>query len=244
MEYRKLGRTDLKVSAICLGTMTFGEQNTEADGHSQLDYAFDQGVNFIDTAEIYSIPPRAETKGSTERIIGSWLAARKNRDKVILATKVCGRGDINWMRDKGEATCLDARNITFADRGLAEAAADRLYRPLPAALAGPRHAAVRRRRNRLQQAGAAAGDPDRGDAGGARRPREGRQDSPCRPLQRDGLGRVAFSAGERDARGSAHRLDSERLSSSQPHLRNRSRGIRHARSRSDCSPIRRWRRAI
>ena len=70
MEYRKLGRTDIKVSPICLGTMTWGQQNTEADGHEQMDYAVDHGINFFDTAELYSIPPRAETHGSTERIIG------------------------------------------------------------------------------------------------------------------------------------------------------------------------------
>ena len=79
MEYRQLGRTDIKVSAIGLGTMTFGEQNTEADGHQQIDYAVDQGVNLIDTAEMYSVPPRAETYGSTERIVGSWLAKPGNR---------------------------------------------------------------------------------------------------------------------------------------------------------------------
>jgi aryl-alcohol dehydrogenase-like predicted oxidoreductase len=114
MDYRKLGRTDLSVSAICLGSMTWGQQNTEAEGHEQLDYAFAQGVNFVDTAEIYSIPPRPETQGSTERIIGSWLAARKNRDKVIIATKVAGRGDASWLRDGGARTVLDRKNIHFA----------------------------------------------------------------------------------------------------------------------------------
>lgn len=92
MELRQLGRTDLRVSAICLGTMTWGQQNTEAEGHAQMDYALGQGVNFFDTAEAYSIPLRPETQGSTERIIGSWFKARKNRDKVILPTKVAGRG--------------------------------------------------------------------------------------------------------------------------------------------------------
>ena len=91
MEYRRLGRTDLNVSAICMGTMTWGQQNTEAEGHEQMDYALDQGVNFFDTAEMYSIPPKAETQGSTERIIGNWFKARGNRDKVILASKIVGR---------------------------------------------------------------------------------------------------------------------------------------------------------
>ncbi|MEK4033379.1 aldo/keto reductase [Methylocystis sp. IM3] len=116
MEYRKLGRTDLAVSALCLGSMTWGQQNTEEEGHAQLDYAFAQGVNFIDTAEIYSIPPRPETQGSTERIIGSWLAARKNRDKAIIATKVAGRGDARWLRE-GAAPVLDRKNIRFAIEG-------------------------------------------------------------------------------------------------------------------------------
>ena len=76
MEYRRLGRTGLDVSLICLGTMTWGQQNTEAEGHEQMDYALEQGVNFFDTAELYSIPPEAETQGSTERIIGTWFKAR------------------------------------------------------------------------------------------------------------------------------------------------------------------------
>jgi len=117
VEYRKLGSTDLSVSAICLGSMMWGEQNSEAEGHAQLDYTFDRGVNFIDTAEIYSIPPRRETQGSTERIIGSWLAARKNRGKAIIATKVAGRGAANWLRPGGAGTLLDANNIELAIEG-------------------------------------------------------------------------------------------------------------------------------
>jgi aryl-alcohol dehydrogenase-like predicted oxidoreductase len=117
VEYRKLGDSNLSVSAICLGSMTWGQQNSEAEGHAQLDYAFDCGVNFIDTAEIYSIPPRQETQGSSERIIGRWLAARKNRDKAIIATKVAGRGDANWLRPGGAGTILDARNINAAIEG-------------------------------------------------------------------------------------------------------------------------------
>ena len=90
MHYTNLPNTDLKVSKICLGTMTWGQQNTEAEGHQQMDYALDQGVNFFDTAELYSIPPRAETYGSTERIIGSWFKQRGNREKVVLASKIAG----------------------------------------------------------------------------------------------------------------------------------------------------------
>lgn len=111
MEYRRLGRTDLKVSVICLGTMTWGEQNTEAEGHAQMDYAVEQGINFFDTAELYAIPPRPETQGSTERIIGSWFKARKNRDKIILASKVCGRGGNTWFRDDKSPTRVTRKQI-------------------------------------------------------------------------------------------------------------------------------------
>ena len=90
MNYRKLGNTDLEVSTICLGTMTWGEQNTQEEGFEQMDYALDQGVNFWDTAELYAVPPKAETFGNTETIIGNWFKKNKKRDKVILATKVAG----------------------------------------------------------------------------------------------------------------------------------------------------------
>ncbi|BCH25511.1 NADP-dependent oxidoreductase [Mesorhizobium sp. L-8-10] len=98
MEKRRLGRTDLHVSSICLGTMTWGQQNTEAEGQAQMDLAFDHGVNFLDTAELYSIPPKPETQGSTERIVGNWMKARGNRDRVVLATKVVGRTANDWFR--------------------------------------------------------------------------------------------------------------------------------------------------
>ena len=90
MLYTKLGNTGIEVSKICLGTMTFGEQNTENEAHEQLDYALEAGINFIDTAELYSVPGRKETQGSTERYIGSWLKNRKDREKIILATKITG----------------------------------------------------------------------------------------------------------------------------------------------------------
>ena len=112
MEYRKLGNTDLEVSLICLGTMTWGQQNTEAEGHEQMDYALERGINFFDTAEMYSIPPMAETQGSTEKIIGTWFKKSGNREKVILASKVAGRGRMNWIR--GEETKLDRENIEKA----------------------------------------------------------------------------------------------------------------------------------
>ncbi len=93
MHYRPLGRSGIDVSRICLGTMTFGSQNTEEEAFAQLDMAWDRGVNFLDTAEMYSFPARAETQGESEAIVGRWMAARGNRDKVIVATKVSGPGD-------------------------------------------------------------------------------------------------------------------------------------------------------
>lgn len=114
MERRKLGWTDLDVSAICLGTMTWGRQNTEAEGHEQMDYALAQGVNFFDTAEMYAVPPTAETYGRTEEIIGTWFAARKNRNRVILASKVAGSG-MPWIR--GGAYKIDRANIRAAIEG-------------------------------------------------------------------------------------------------------------------------------
>jgi aryl-alcohol dehydrogenase-like predicted oxidoreductase len=118
MEYRPLGRTGMRVSAICLGTMNMGEQNTEAEGHEQLDYALDQGVNFIDTAELYAIPPRRETAGRSEEIVGTWLAARGNRDKVVLATKVAGRSTrLNWLREGGRLPELSREQIFEAVEG-------------------------------------------------------------------------------------------------------------------------------
>lgn len=113
MQYRTLGRTDLRVSRVCLGTMTFGEQTDPADAHRQLDLALDHGVNFIDTAEAYPVPPRAQTGGRTEAIIGDWLAARGTRARVILASKVAGRSnDLTYLRDA--PIQLDRRNIESA----------------------------------------------------------------------------------------------------------------------------------
>ena len=90
MKYTTLPGTDISVSKICLGTMTWGEQNTEAEGHEQMDYAVEQGINFFDTAELYPVPARAETYGATEKIIGSWFKKTGNRDKIVLATKIVG----------------------------------------------------------------------------------------------------------------------------------------------------------
>ncbi|GFZ85607.1 aldo/keto reductase [Elstera cyanobacteriorum] len=114
MELRRLGRTDVQVSLICLGTMTWGEQNTEAEAHAQLDFALDRGINFIDTAEMYPVPPRAETQGRTEAFIGTWLAKRPAvRDKIVLATKVAGGGRA-MPHVRGENRKLDRANINAA----------------------------------------------------------------------------------------------------------------------------------
>ena len=111
MNYRKLGNTDLNVSTICLGTMTWGEQNNQNDGFEQMDYALDKGINFFDTAELYAIPPKKETFGKTEEIIGNWFKSKKNREKIILATKISGPG-LNWIR--GGKNQFDKKNISLA----------------------------------------------------------------------------------------------------------------------------------
>ena len=100
MKFKKLGTTDIDVSLICLGTMTWGTQNSEKDAFEQMDYSLDQGVNFFDTAEIYSVPPTPESYGKTEKMIGNWFEKRKNREKIILASKVAGHG-CEWIRGGG-----------------------------------------------------------------------------------------------------------------------------------------------
>lgn len=113
MQYHRIPHSSLEVSLLGLGTMTFGEQNSEADAHQQLDYAVAAGINLIDTAEMYPVPPRPETQGLTESYIGSWLKARGNREKIVLASKVSGpsRGNDNAIRP---AQMLDRKNIRAA----------------------------------------------------------------------------------------------------------------------------------
>ncbi len=102
MEYRKLGNTGLEVSALCLGTMTYGKQNTQEEASAQLDLAVERGINFIDTAEMYPVPPEKDTQGATETMIGNWLTARGKRDDLIIATKIAGPG-LGTVRDgKGD----------------------------------------------------------------------------------------------------------------------------------------------
>ena len=115
MTYRALGEHGPKVSAICLGTMTFGQQNTEAEAHAQLDLAVERGINFIDVAEIYPVPTREETSGATERFVGTWLA-RKARERLVIATKVAGPArSLPWIR--GGPPALDRANIRAAVEG-------------------------------------------------------------------------------------------------------------------------------
>lgn len=114
MLLRTLPGSSLEVSELCLGTMTWGQQNTEAEGHAQLDYAVGRGINFIDTAEMYPVPPNATTQGRTEKILGTWLA-RQRRDKLVVASKVAGPGRRPWVR--GGRTDLTAANIAEAVEG-------------------------------------------------------------------------------------------------------------------------------
>ncbi len=117
MIYTKLPYTDIEVSKICLGTMTWGNQNTEAEGHEQMDYALDQGINFFDTAELYSIPAHPDRKSNTEKIIGTWFQKNKNRDKVILASKIAGRAEMTkFIRSNG----FDKSALIYAVNGSLE----------------------------------------------------------------------------------------------------------------------------
>ncbi len=117
MEYRKLGRTGLDVSLACLGTMNFGEQNSEAEGHAQMDRAREAGVNFLDAAELYPVPPKRETQGRTEEIVGTWLKARGNRAETIVATKAVGRTVMDWFRADGSRGELSRAQIREAVEG-------------------------------------------------------------------------------------------------------------------------------
>ena len=114
MKFRKLGTTDLDVSLICLGTMTWGTQNNEKDAFEQMDYSLGEGVNFFDTAELYSVPPNSDSFGKTEVMIGNWFEKRKNRKKIILASKVAGPG-CNWIR--GGKNNFDEKTIGEAIDG-------------------------------------------------------------------------------------------------------------------------------
>lgn len=116
MKYRKLGHTDIDVSLICLGTMTWGQQNDECEAHRQLSYALDRGVNFIDTAEMYPIPPKAKTAHRAEEYIGTWLK-KQDRDEVVLATKVVGRSDMDWFRPDNKTPKATREQIRFAVDG-------------------------------------------------------------------------------------------------------------------------------
>ena len=121
MKYKKLGVTDLEVSAICLGTMTFGEQNSQSEGFEQMNYAVERGINFFDTAEMYPAYPKKETYGKSEEIIGNWLKTKKNRDKIILASKIAsghptgiGSSGLIWVRKGGKNLRFDKDNMNEA----------------------------------------------------------------------------------------------------------------------------------
>jgi aryl-alcohol dehydrogenase-like predicted oxidoreductase len=114
MEYNFLPGTAVKVSKVCLGTMTWGQQNSEAEGHAQMDYAIDRGINFLDTAEMYAVPARPETQGSTEKIIGTWMQKRKNRAEIVLASKVSGPSALPHL---GSGPKFTRENITRALEG-------------------------------------------------------------------------------------------------------------------------------
>ena len=117
MKYNKLGNTNIKVSSLCLGTMTFGEQTSKIKSFELLNYAFEKGINFLDTAEIYPIYPKKETAGNTEKILGNWMKEKKNRRKIILASKVAsnhplgqGATKLAWIRKGGQNLRFNKKN--------------------------------------------------------------------------------------------------------------------------------------
>ena len=115
MKYRKLGTTDIKVSVICLGTMTWGEQNSQEEAFQQMDYAVERGINFFDTAELYSVMPRKETYGKTEEIIGNWFQHKKNRKDIILASKIASKSEgLEWIRKGSKYLGFDKTNFNDA----------------------------------------------------------------------------------------------------------------------------------
>src|SRR3990167_1567089 len=116
MKYRELGTTNIDVSVICLGSMNWGEQNTEKEAHQQLDYSIEQGINFIDTAEIYPIPPNENSQGRTEIYIGNWMKKKGNRKDLIIASKVASRDGQEYM-PKDKKPILDKKNIRIAIEG-------------------------------------------------------------------------------------------------------------------------------
>jgi aryl-alcohol dehydrogenase-like predicted oxidoreductase len=126
MHQRPLGRTGLSVSAICLGTMTWGEQNSEAEGFAQMDLAVERGVTFFDTAEMYPVPPKAETQGRTETIIGNWFEATGRRDEIVLASKVVGRTANAWLRGGRPSKLVRADIMDAIDKSLARLRTDRI----------------------------------------------------------------------------------------------------------------------
>ena len=117
MKYITLGQSDLQVSNICLGSMTWGTQNNQHDANEQIDFALANGINYIDTAEMYAIPPSAQTYGKTEKIIGHWLAQNSERRKdVILATKIAGNG-LPWIREGGDRVLRERTSLSRSDAG-------------------------------------------------------------------------------------------------------------------------------
>ena len=114
MEMRPLGRTDINVSALCLGTMMYGDQVSEEDARAQMDVCWDRGINFFDTAEMYTVPPKAETHGNSERYVGQWIKDKGVRDRLILATKVAGRSGMTWIRDGVDEVRLTKAQILEA----------------------------------------------------------------------------------------------------------------------------------
>ena len=211
MKMNRLGRTDMMVSEICLGTMTWGEQNSEADAHEQMDYALSQGVNFFDAAEMYPTQPtRAETQGRTEEYIGSWFRKSGKRDDVILATKMGGNG-VEWIRGKQgftRASVMEAVDGSLKRLGVDHIDLYQLHWPNRGSYHFRKHWAFD-----------ASTQDKTGTVADIHETLEGRQDPRGRPFQRERLGHDAVRPPGRTARLAACRLDPERVQPDLPPVR-------------------------
>ncbi len=244
MEYRKLGNRKCSVSLIGLGTMTWGEQNTESEAHAQIDYALDHGVNLIDAAEMYPVPPRPETQGSTERYIGTWLAQHPQRARKDRARHQDRRPGAPAAQSAPYPRRRQSVRPQESDRSAErqpQAPANRLHRSVPVALARSQHDDVR-------PPGLSVGrrclhGADRRNAVGAGRIRQGRQDSAYRRVERNAVGCRAVPARGGEARLAAHRQHSESVQPGESHVRSRACRSTAIATASACSPIRRSRSA-
>src|SRR5471032_1239153 len=214
MDYRQLGRTDLNVSAIALGTMTWGEQNSEAEAFAQIERAKAAGINFLDTAEMYPVPPKADTYATTERYIGNYFKSRGDRAAWILASKIAGPGNtIDYIRD-GHLRHNRKHIVEALDASLKRLQTD--WIDLSAALAGTQHQLLRP--TELQAQGRRRPHPAGRNPRSTGRAGKSRQDPPHRPVQRNPVGHHEIPRPGRSPWLDPRGVDPEPLQPAQPQL--------------------------